>query len=74
MFLVLLAVILFACMGRRFSGRRPSRQGWARHDWSADRPRPSQAVKERFEEWHRHVHGDDVAAEPKIDPEDVEHV
>ena len=66
MFLLFLAIVVVACIGRRSSGWRRS---WARPedrrpDWSDSPRRESPSTEERFEEWHRKVHADEPAGEP----------
>ncbi len=77
MFLVFLAIVVFACMGRRFKGRQRSgiRNERFRH-WASDSHRrdPSASTEERFEEWHRMTHAHEQADEPAPGPDDVERV
>ncbi len=75
MFLLILAIVAVACMGRRFSGRR--RFGaWGDYDWRRPPARsrdeePAESVRERFEAWHRAKHAHQHRGG---DPGDTEYV
>ena len=57
MFLLFLALIVFACMKRRAWSGQATWSRDLRHPHHRDPDEPSVTAEERFHEWHRRVHG-----------------
>lgn len=75
MFLVLLAIVAVACIGR--GSRRRMFRDWGEEPgdrFGEPRSRPPSRIEERFAEWHRKTHERDRAKESDTDREHTDHV